>query len=471
MSGLSALDAAPVAVDTYGWDTAFAIPVPKVNQAIVDHKSSPASFQFADQGVRLSGTFGDWQICQGGDGKSVRMKLPLTTLTLVYHSSGKTLDFSGHAVVEIQLHFIPHDSLADGSPASGNPMALKAKTTTTNPDEPVFNVITLALTPAPGDVTMAVITDLLASWGSANLEEFAHVFSVVDLNRMVDKGEWAFVTPNYTSYAYIDGSSLEDSVFGVLTMTGDRGPGTNVEQVSAAAIPSGNVAGFLVSNQRVLLDLVRPAIMQAYPGLTVDNFELNQQDELYLLPGITVSLPSVSSHGGSYYPKLESLTIQSLGQYFTLISYTTTEIVSGITAWCQTTHQYTIQLGTSNNGQTLSFTTIGDPVVNHGISQSPGSQLTQLIIEIVAIVGLALITVLTDGAAAIAGGLVAGLLLGADQIVPSVIKLLNTDDSPSIDLLLVNSVSPITWTDSHDFTLESGSMNQSLQLGGNPNFV
>ena len=128
-------------------------------------------------------------------------------------------------------------------------------------------------------------------------------------------------------------------------------------------------------------------------------------------------------------------------------------------------------LGTSDARQTLVFQEAQTPDIVHDIHQSPGSQLTQLIIEIVGTVALALLTVLTDGAALVVGGLVAGLLLGADQIVPAVIQKVNHDDSPDVDLLLVNAVGPIRWSDSRDFQLSSASLNMSLQLGGSPNFV
>ena len=80
-------------------------------------------------------------------------------------------------------------------------------------------------------------------WGNAHLEEFDHVFSVVNLNRLVDKGQWGFVNPSYSSYAYLDlGGSVDDSLFGVLCMTGGRS-GKNLNQQAAFnAIPSGSVA-------------------------------------------------------------------------------------------------------------------------------------------------------------------------------------------------------------------------------------
>jgi hypothetical protein len=107
----------------------------------------------------------------------------------------------------------------------------------------------------------------------------------------------------------------------------------------------------------------------------------------------------------------------------------------------------------------------------HDIHQSEGSVITQLIVAIVAAIALLLLIILTDGAALVVGGLVVGLVMGANQIVPAAIEKINHDDSPDISLLLVNSVHPIQWTGSREFLLNYASLNMSLQLGGDPRFV
>jgi Clostridium P-47 protein len=468
------------AVYTYGWDTAFAIPVPDVNRAIVDHKSSPAGFSQTEHTFSVTADFGHWQITPGGDGKAVRLLLPLSNVRLTYTKTGKVIKCpTGQAVVEVELHYIPHtgDAAADASPADGNPFALVVKDTATSVDVPVMSVISMTLDPEPGDpapgpVSRALIRESLKDWGNANLAEFSHVFTVVNLNRMVDKGQWGFVNPNYTSYAYLDMGSVESSIFAVLCMTADRTGETLSEQVSEAAIPRGSVGGFLISQARTLQDLVRPAIMQAYPGLTDENFLLNgDATKLYLTDGTSVALTPVTKDGTPYQPYLKQLTVQSNGQILTLNSYTETDIVLGITATCTATHWYTMGLGTSGNGQTIVFQEAQAPSIVHAITQNPGSQLTKLIIELVVALALLILGLLTDGAALILGGLAIGLLLGADQIVMAHIEKVNKDDSPAIDLLLVNSVHPIKWSDSQDFKLGYGSLNMSLQLGGDPTFV
>lgn len=458
-----------VAVYTYGWDTVFAIPVPDVNTAIVDHKSSPPGFSITEPTANytVTGTFGDWQITQGGDGKAVRMLLPLAQVSITY-ASGKASAYSGHAVVEVELHDIPHTSAAatDG----GNPRALVVNPAP--PEIPPLVIVDLVLTPTPGTIAGALIRAALLDWGTNNLAEFAHVFAVVDLNLVVDQGQWGFVTPNDTSYAYLDGADLDHSTFAVLCMTGDRTGDALTEQVSPAAIPAGSVAGFVISQARVLDDLVRPAIMQAYPGLNDGNFLMSADaTTLYLTDHTSVALPPVQHDGSTYYPNLTQLSVTSNGQILTLNSLTTTDVAAGITATCEATHWYTIQLGTSSNGQTLTFVESQPPSIVHTIHQQEGSIITQLIIAIVAAIALLILAILTDGAALVVGGLIIGLVMGADQIVPALIEKVNQDDSPDISLLLVNAVDPITWTASGAFTLDYGSLNVSLQLGGDPSFA
>lgn len=460
------------AVFTYGWDTAFAIPVPDVNRAIVDHRSSPPALAYDGQGFAVTADFGAWQVTQGGDGKNVRMLLPMTNVILTYSSGDKHTFPSGSAVIEIQLHYIPHSPDDTGTTAGGTFHALVANPTSTDPNQPVVAVIEASFEGNPSPFTIAVLKQGISGWGNANLAEFAHVFAVVNLNRIVDEGSWGWLNPNYTSYTYLDVGTVETSILGVLNMTGIRSGQSLAEQISENAIPAGSVAGFVISQERTLVDVVRPAIMATYPGLDDDNFKLSDdKTTLYLDAPDGVALAPVTHDGTTYHPVLKEMAVQASGGVVSLCSYTETPVATGFKALCTANHWYTVKLGTSSNGQTLEFVEAQKPQIVHEIWQSPGSKLTQLIIDIVAAIALVLLTILTDGAALVVGGLVIGLIMGADQIVPALIEKVNTDDSPAIDLLLVNSVHPITWTDSKDFKLDFASLNVSLQLGGDPAFV
>ena len=461
------------AVYTFGWDTSFGIPVPDANKAIVDKKSSPKKFSYGESSFSLTSDFGNWQICEGGSGKNIRFTIPLSNIVLTYTSNNNVVKCdSGTAVMEVNMHYVPHNETAAGDGVKSNPKALIVKSTSDSESEPAAILVSLELSKDLGTVSEAIIQEGLKNWLNENLEEFNHIFSVVDLDRMIDQGQWGFVTPNYTSYAFLDGKTLDDSILGVLTMTGDRNGDDLANQVSNDIIPEKSKAGFLVSQKRTLSDLVRPAIEQAYPGLNKDNFLLNDAGtKLYLKEGVSVNIQPVEHDGSTYQPVLKQLSVESDGQILTLQSYTETEIVAGITAQCTATNWYKIELGTSDKGQTLKFIEAQPADIVHNIHQSEGSIITQIIIAIVAAVALIILAIVTSGAALIVGGLIAGLILGADMIVPDVIKAVNTDTSPAIDLLLINAVSPIKWTDSSDFKLNYASLNVSMQLGGDPLFI
>ena len=460
------------AVYTFGWDTSFGIPVPDANKAIIDKKSSPTKFQYSEEGsFSLASNFGNWQICKGGSGKNIRFSIPLSNIVLTYTSNGNTIKCdSGTAIMEVNMHYVPHTE-ASKNDVKSNPKALIVKHTGTE-TQPAAVLVSLALSKDIGTVSQAIIEEGLKNWLNENLQEFNHVFSVVDLNRMIDQGKWGFVTPNYTSYAFLDGKDLDSCILGVLTMTGDRTGDDLANQIANDIIPQNSKAGFLVSQKRTLSDLVRPAIEQAYPGLNKDNFLLNEAGtKLYLKEGISVNIQKVEHNGSTYQPILKQLSVESDGQILTLQSYTETEVAAGITAQCTATNWYKIKLGNSKNGQTLQFVEAQPADIQHNIHRSEGSIITEIIIAIVAAVALLILTVVTDGAALIVGGLIIGLILGADTIVPTVIEAVNTDDSPAIDLLLINAVSPIQWTDSSDFKLDYASLNVSMQLGGDPLFI
>ncbi len=129
---------------TYDWDTAFGIPVPLVNKAIVDKKSSPSGFSYAEDTFNVRGGFGDWQITRGGDGKNVRFHFPLKNIILTYTGTGKQIQCpDGTAVIEVNLHYIPHTGAAGAY--KGTPHALVVKHTADSSVQPVFVLSSLGL--------------------------------------------------------------------------------------------------------------------------------------------------------------------------------------------------------------------------------------------------------------------------------------------------------------------------------------
>lgn len=477
---------------TLNWDTVFAIPIPKVNGAIVAHKSSPAGFAYADKnGDSVQGKFGDWQVVPGGDGALVWMSLPVTGVTGTSATLGAFNWSQGELIVEVRLEFIPHtDAAADQTAAGTKPMALKVKATSASPIDPVVSLKTALFTQAPtgdavdtfgADVVEAVIPALIVSWLNANLADFAHVFAVVDLNEYIDKtAAWAWTKPTYIDYAYTDGPTAAESILGVLCMTGGRtGTVQQIQAIDPAAIPGGSIAGYLIAEERLLQDLMLPTLPMKWTRSTVDDYEVvvggdtstgKYQHVLQLKSGRSIQLDPVTHDGSQYTPYMKSMQIAVEESQLIFETYTETDVGMGVTAWCRTTHWYTLALGTSQQGQTLIYQQAQAPVTEQGTQASEGTEIEKWMIIVAGVLATAVLAVVTDGAALAVGAVVIGLLTGLAATAPDIIAAVNTDTSPSLDLLTFNATDPIRWTSSGVFNLNYAGLNGPLQLGGTPNF-
>lgn len=459
--------------DTFNWDTIFAIPVSDVNKSIVNKKSSPADFKFENTADKIfaQGNFGNWQIITGGSGSLIRFSLPITNLTGYYGDPKITFTSSGPvtANIQVKLQFLPHANQPD-KPEDGTFHELVIRTESGDAADPVVSLISLDMGDSlitPGLGKYAAESAVLG-WCNGNIGEFAHVFATVNLNRVIDRNAFAFCNPSYTSYAFLSRTNLEDSLLGILCMTGNRTIGNNIQQISPFTIPAGSRSGFLISRKRFLADLILPSLPVLWPNATVSDFEITSDNNyIKLKEGHTVQLPDVENGGIRHTPYLKTFSIQIQNEHLIVSSYTETNVFPGITSWCQSVRTYSITLGNSKSGQTIVYREIGAGDEQHGTHESDGVEIIEWMINIILAIALLILGILTDGAAFLIGALIIGALGGLAAATPEIAELVNTDDSPSIDLLALNVSDPIRWSDSKDYLLQSVAMNGSLQLGGN----
>jgi hypothetical protein len=463
------------AAPTYGWDTAFAIRVDDANATIAARKSSPPSFaatgtdSLSGTAFTADGTFGDWRITLGGSGTLLHMATPIPTMTV--SANGTSWPFTGgQAVIEVELEYVPHtDQPAD--PAQGTLHDLVVKSGGGTAATPVVTVDALTFAEATWPEFSADVTDALGAWFNANLADFEHVFATVNLGRVADQGAFQWLLPTYTGYAYVDRDTEDDSVLGILCMTEGRPADALVAEITPNAIPAGSRAGFLISAERFLAEMVLPSLPAAFPGSAAGDFALTA-DLSALALGAPVQLNDVQSGGSTYAPLLQSMTVTAAAQTLTIDSTTRVEVSWQIWAYCHSTIQYEVVLKPQSDGkQTLAFQQVGTPVQENWTEKGEGVEITEIIAGIVAAVATVVVGVLTGGAGFVVAGLVAGLLVGAANAAPNVIAVVGTDDAPSIDLLVVNATDPLVWTDQRDFPLTSAGLNASLLLGGTPAFA
>lgn len=463
--------------DTFNWDTIFAIPISDVNQAIISKKSSPKGFEFKNTADKIycKGDFGDWQLSMGGSGSLIRLTLPISNISGYFYNGDTKQTFicSGpvNAIIQVKLKFLPHTESSQ-SANDGTFHELVVRTESGDPKDPVTSLIVLEAgtsTFTPGIAKYAAESSI-TGWCNGNIAEFSHVFATVNLNKIIDKDAFAFCNPSYTSYAYLDRTNADNSLLGILCMTGGRTTENNIQEISPFTIPRGDESGFLISRKRFLADLIMPTFPLQWPNAKTSDFEITSDDNyIKLKESISIDLPDVEHNGSSYTPTLKTFSTQLQDEHLIVTSYTETDVFPGITAWCQSTKTYTISLGTSKNGQTILYNEVGTGVEEHGTYKSAGVEIAEWMIAIIAAIALIILGILTDGAAFVIGALVIGALSGLAAATPDIVSLVNTDDSPSIDLLSFNISHPIQWSDRKDYTLASAGLNGPLQLGGTLN--
>lgn len=458
-------------ISTFGWDTAFAVRIENVNAAIASRKASPASFSYTsstDSQVVCHGQFGDWQLVRGGDGDGVNVLLPVREVTGVAPFGASHSNFSwssGSLTFTVRLQFFEEST-------GSSTQHLLVKSTSDEPSVPVVEYYATdeSVPPSPAWAIYA-IQSALQSWCTDNLADFAYVFSVADLNDEADKGAWSFLKPTYVSYSYVDGPTDADAFLGVLALTSNRSPDNLQQVIDKRIVPDGVEGAFCISRNLMLLDLIVPQLMTMWPNLTAADLTVSDQS-ITLNAGSAVELPQVLEQGEYYTPVLKEFTFTIEGSQISIDAYTETDVQAGVTAWCRTTSRYTIVKGTNSSGQTtLAYRQIGSPDESHGNIIAEWVKITDAILAAVLAIAIAVLAVVTGGAAAPIIVVIGALLVGAVGFSAQIAGLIANDDAPAIDLLQDNIYAPIIWTDSQDFTVSDVALNGSLRLAGALSFT
>jgi len=459
--------------ETYGWDTVFGIRVSDANAAIARSGAFPKSFEADDpiDEVSVRGEFGTWQISTGGDGDLVRLAVPLTTATITWTSGSETV--AGTAKVDVRLQFLrQRDESGEGE---GEVHHLIVSSSPPTGGGKIASVSGIDYTGKPpsflGD---AALEKLLESWLDANIADFNHVFASVNLNAKADKAEFQWLKPTDVAYAYSNvGDRDGDGILAVLCMTQKNSATGLIQQVSEKLIPKGARAGFLISKERLIQNLVLPKMPAVFEGTEATDFEISSTGA-----AIVNANPNASfrvQHGGKHYTAtIQSLELTIVGQELQLEVLTETEVSPGIRAYCQTQNFLGIKLVGKPDGsgrQTLGFFDARPASTKHWTTADPGIEITEEILTIVGIVIALIAGILTDGAALVPVVIIIGLVAGGMDLTTAIIEAVGNGDAPAIDQMILNCTGPITWADAGDFTLTSAALNDSLQMGGNPSFA
>ncbi|GAA5019401.1 TULIP family P47-like protein [Kitasatospora paranensis] len=467
---------------TNGWDTVYVVPLPQVNAAIAAAGSSPAAWQSSipatDFGpaIESTGAFGTWSLTSGGSGSIIRMRVPFTADVTIENTPPHEIKVGGGvAHIEVKLHYIPQPP-SDGA----LPHQLKVRTVG-GPDDPAVTVTDVSYTSPASEVGLTTaLKTLLQSWFNAHLDEFAHVFATVNLSDKEDTADaFAWLKPTTTSYAYIDGTTLQDCLLGVLCMTEHRPATKATQQLAPGAVPAGAQASFNLSVERFLTKMALPALPVAFAKATAGTFVLDDNNA-EISAKQPFDLDPVRIAGLNYTPQVERLQITVEGDRIKTYMLVRTHISPGIDAYYEMWRYNTVALATKDDG-TQSLTWLdakrsGDQEPNHWVEVATWVTVTEAIAAIiVAVIGAAA----AASAEAVEGtiqvillaSLVAGIAAAVAVIMAETPKWIAgtvPDAIPAIDPLVTGATEPIRWTDSTAFKITAAGINGGLQLGGTP---
>jgi hypothetical protein len=411
------------AVDTNGWDVVYAIRYADVNAAIAKKSSSPPTFSQTssdDDGQQTAtGTFGDWQLTTGGDGKNLWMTLPIPTASFTFLGATDTLTGLS-AVAEINLDWL----------GTGHQQTLTTGTGSVSIQRIDVGSNTLSA------ARQALFRSLLETWLIGHVGTFQHTFALLNLADVADTGKFAWLKPKgKPSYAIADADDSTDisqSVFAVLAMT-STAPVPGVHEVSPLAIPAGVNSALLLRPQLVVEHLFKPGIHLLFDKATTDQFDLSNG-------GLSITNNTAVSFGKQQVSDDKDVTpTLDIGNFtFTLFSnkvllaFTdmTFEWSPGITVSVNHKTQATIGLTTGNH---LSMSIIGSHT-DSSVETSTGVLVGEILGSIAgailgAVVGGLAAPAVEGGVPAIAEGGQQAAIDGIEMVAQGAADAaINTDD-------------------------------------------
>jgi Clostridium P-47 protein len=218
--------------------------------------------------------------------------------------------------------------------------------------------------------------------------------------------------------------------------------------------------------------VILPALPHVFPGSVGADFALSP-DGTAVVNVKPLKTRPVEHAGATYQPWVQQLRVTIDASEVVVDTLTTVGIGLGATAYVKNTAYQRLKLAVAPNGtQTLTWEEARPSVSDHWTKMDEGISIA---IELIAIIVMAVLTVLTDGAALVVAliivALVTGLMEATPKLIADVVGKKVSDASPAVSLLALNATDPIKWNGARAFTLDWAGLNGVLQLGGTPEFV
>jgi hypothetical protein len=327
-----------------------------------------------------------------------------------------------------------------------------------------------------------MMVGMLSDWFNANLAQFTHVFSTVNLNMTADKAQFQWLLPTDVSYAYVDAPDLDTALFGVLCMTEGRSGLGLPQELSQGAVPAGQRAGFSLAAGRYLEKLLKPGLPSMFQNSTVADFIVDESAN-QVRNKVQLNMAAVNIGAGTYTPVVDAgnFTVTVTGDELVLNMLNVHVPFSpGIDIYLNYTYYANLVLGTNSKGEQIVMLQQSSqaPVTNHSVNVAAWVTWTTVVAGLVTavisgFVGAGTKAVFETVAYRVIATIICLLVLGVLSSIALIMVAVATGDKdklPPVNFLVLNATSPVTWPGGSGFTLTSAGLNGVFQLGGNPGF-
>lgn len=441
-------------VTTNGWDTVSVCRVTALNERIKKEKTYPASISEQADQLSVKGEFNPWQVVTGGDGRNVKLKVPMKngTYTGINCGKGTTFDLTGVSVdIYVKLSYFP---MPDPKEAKDGSYELFVNTDgSEGSSDPIAAVVSLNDPENRIDSTnKSILRGLFETWLNRpeNLQKFNTLFSTVLINNMgKESEEYKWLRATAISYAYTDKNTEDSSIFGILCMTNNRPCDGLPNQLPAVSLERDDNALFLISREI----FVKYQLLPALPYI----FEESPQAE-YIVDeaGTTINaknlkLDPVRVGAIDYKPVAETFEITFDETYIRTTAKIHTPISPGIDAHTTIITKQVLALGTNSAGeQVMVYEMIGDPIVENQTDVATWIIVTEAILALVAAVVTGVAGAVAGKIAALIVGIVVAVVVALVSIVIHVIieKVIAggaTDALPSIAPMVKVAANQVKW--------------------------
>ncbi|MBO2011380.1 TULIP family P47-like protein [Hymenobacter negativus] len=346
-------------MNTYGWDSVFALSVPAANKQLAANMSKLLeTFNFNYTGglapTQIQGTFSPWQIVPGGSNSIIQLKLPIQSGTMNVSGLG-TYQLDGVAV-EVQI-----------------PLAILPSTVTPQTQELAFDFSGTATNDSSGIVYIrtddpnqrvptsydTLLGDALIQCLLANKAAITYIFATIDLTPSANS--WLTPVESVFSYQVPVGSSTQ--YLSILSMTTAQDVSKLSRNVDPSLLNPADDWSMAISSSQFLRGVILPTLPGVFGhGTTASTFHYDSGQNA-ILNTQSFDTDEVKSGLIEYNPKITSLNMTVSGNALHSVTSGNCDLGVGISMTFTVTSNNAMVFNASQ--QTFTFNDDPNPTETH----------------------------------------------------------------------------------------------------------